>query len=164
MSRSLEGYFINDLSLAMFLVYSFSFSSFSHLSIRCLPSTGLCYLVLTRGNSAIKHEIAFTLSGTHGTASSDPQSRVVHDVDVAIDVVGAVVKSNEAIEISFLSAFSFSLVSTAIYRTRTFCCQLFFWPIDWEASKKCRKKRGHSYDAADRKPRPMWKRLTPATL
>lgn len=29
--------------------------------MRRLPSTGLCYLVLTRGNLAIKHEIAFTL-------------------------------------------------------------------------------------------------------
>jgi len=149
---SLEGYFINDLfPRYVFSLLLFSSSSFSHLSIRCLPSTGLCYLVLTRGNSAIKHEIAFTLSGTHGTASSNPQSRVVHDVDVAIDVVGAVVKSNEAIEIPFSFAFSFALVSTAIYRMR-FVAGFFSDPLAEERVKSVEKSEA-SCDAADRKPR-----------
>lgn len=81
---------------SLFLFYSVTLS---HLSTRRLPSTGLCYLVLTRGNLAIKHEIAFTPGYSWNRAAPDPQSRVVHDIDVAIDVVDAVVKSNEAIVI-----------------------------------------------------------------
>jgi len=56
-------------------------------------------------------------SDTHDTVSSDPQLRVVHDVDVTIDVV---VKSNEAIEIPFPRL-------CAIYSRRThFVVELHF--------------------------------------
>lgn len=66
-----------------------------------------------------------------GTASTDPQSRIVHDVDVAINVVGAVVKSNEAIEIPFRSPSSFSSCrnrrrAVRFASTDTFFFSLFF--------------------------------------
>lgn len=92
-------YLIHDLSLPLFLFYSITLS---RLSMRRLPSTGLCYLLLTRGNLAIKHEIAFTSRHSWNRVVGSAIARVVRDdVDVAIDVVGAVVKSNEAIEIPF---------------------------------------------------------------
>lgn len=95
--------------------------------MRRLPSTGLCYLVLTCGNLTIKHEIAFTLSGT--LAESQSSNLRNRGVVVRIGDVGdrrhrgTVVKSNEVIEIPFppFVLATATPASTVKYALRTFC-------------------------------------------